>query len=77
MDAPKKLVSQQKTEESQELQQQQTAQSGAREFAGVEELLRYDANHTPVPPGIGRRLEESAAQVPPPARSWWRRLLGQ
>jgi hypothetical protein len=57
--------------------QQQTQSSSAREFGSVEEMLRHDALHTPVPPTIAHRLEESISQLPPPAdRAWWRRLLG-
>lgn len=77
MDPPKKLVSQEKVENIQEVSQQQTAESTAREFSTVEEMLRHDAAQTPVPPAIGRRLEQSVAELPPPRRSWWRRLFGQ
>ena len=58
---------------------QQTQSSSAQEFASVEEMLRHDALHTPVPPSIAHRLEESIGQTPPPPapeRAWWRRLLG-
>jgi ABC-type phosphate transport system ATPase subunit len=56
---------------------QQQLQSSAREFASVEEMLRHDALHTPLPPTIAHRLEESIGQSPPPpGRAWWRRLLG-
>jgi hypothetical protein len=57
--------------------QQQTQSSSAKGFASVEELLRHDALHTPVPPAIAHRLEESVSQLPPPAgRAWWRRFFG-
>jgi hypothetical protein len=57
--------------------QQQAQSSSPQEFASVEEMLRHDALHTPVPPTIAHRLEESISQLPPPAdRAWWRRLLG-
>ena len=57
--------------------QQQTQSSSPREFASVEEMLRHDALHTPVPPAIAHRLEESASQLPPPpARARWRRFFG-
>lgn len=57
--------------------QQQTQSSSPREFASVEEMLRHDALHTPVPPTIARRLEESISQLPPPAgRAWWHRFFG-
>jgi hypothetical protein len=58
-------------------QQQQTQSSSAQEFGSVEEMLRHDALHTPVPPTIACRLEESVKQLPPPAaRGWWRRFFG-
>ena len=58
-------------------EQQQTQSASAREFASVEEMLRHDALHTPVPPAIASRLEESIKQLPPAAsRAWWRRFFG-
>jgi hypothetical protein len=58
-------------------EQQQTQSSATREFASVEEMLRHDALHTPVPPAIAYRLEESVRQLPPPSsRAWWRRFFG-
>lgn len=58
-------------------QQQQAQSSSAQEFGSVEEMLRHDALHTPVPPTIAYRLEESVKQLPPPsARAWWRRFFG-
>jgi hypothetical protein len=59
-----------------ELQQQQTNQQTAREFATAEELLRFDSANTLVPPEIARRLQESSASSPQPKRSWLRRLFG-
>lgn len=56
----------------------QTQQQAAREFANAEELLRYDAAHTTVPPAIAKRLQKSTGQTgAPPPRSWWRKLLGE
>ena len=40
----------------------------------VEEMLRHDARHTPVPPNIAHRLQESIGPVD--TRPWWRRLFG-
>jgi hypothetical protein len=49
-----------------------------REFATAEELLRFDAGRTEVPPEVAERLKESIRPlVPPPRRSWWRNLFGQ
>ena len=57
--------------------QEQTQSTGGREFASVEEMLRHDALHTPVPPTIASRLEESVKQLPPTSsRGWWRRFFG-
>src|SRR5206468_4223424 len=54
---------------------QELQQSSPQEFATVEEMLRHDAVHTPVPPAIAHRLQESIGQLPAPPRSWWRRLF--
>jgi hypothetical protein len=66
--------SQEQQQAAQEQQQQQTA---PLEFGSAEEMLRHDALHTPVPPSIGRRLQESLARLPAARSSWWRRLLGR
>jgi hypothetical protein len=71
----------QQTKLSQEQQQQatehQTQQPATREFANAEELLRYDAAHTPVPPAIAQRLKKSTGELPRPKAAWWRNLLGR
>jgi hypothetical protein len=57
--------------------QQQAQAPAPKEFASVEEMLRHDALHTPVPPPIAHRLEASVSQLPPTAsRGWWRRFFG-
>jgi hypothetical protein len=65
---------------SQEQQQhtagQQSEKQAVREFGTVEEMLRHDALHTPVPPRIALRLQQSINQMPRPASSWWRRFFG-
>jgi len=70
----------QQTKLSQEQQQQatehQTQQPAAKEFATAEELLRYDAANTPVPPVIAQRLQKSTGDLPGPKPAWWKRLLG-
>ena len=55
---------------------QQIRQETPTEFANADAMLRHDALHTPVPPSIAHRLQESLARNPPPRRGWWRRLLG-
>jgi hypothetical protein len=54
----------------------QTQAPAAREFAHAEELLRYDAEQTTVPPAIAQRLQKSTADLPVPKKSWWKRWLG-
>jgi len=68
--------------EQQQLEQRsaahQTHHQAGQEFATTEELLRFDAAQTAVPPQLAERLKQSAGQLPPPPRrSWWKNLLGQ
>jgi hypothetical protein len=56
---------------------EQGAQQTSIEFTSVEDMLRHDALHTPVPPAVAARLAQSIGPLPPPARSWWRRLFGR
>ncbi len=69
------------SQEQQHTEQQtgahETRQSAGQEFASADELLRYDAAQTAVPPQIAERLKQSAAGLPPPRRAWWKNLLGQ
>jgi hypothetical protein len=51
----------------------QSGQAG-REFASVDEMLRYDATQTEVPTGIAVRLQDSISRDPKQTRSLWRRL---
>ena len=57
---------------------EQTAHAhAAREFSNSDEVLRFDAEHTTVPPEIAERLKKSAAAIPPPPRTgWWQRFFG-
>jgi len=71
-----KLNSEEQAQAQQQTGAQQTQQPAVREFATPEEMLRHDALHTQVPPTVAHRLRESIAKNPPPAPSWWRRLLG-
>jgi hypothetical protein len=73
-----KLSEEQQQQSRQVGTEQQTQQQSTREFANAEEMLRYDAAHTPVPPGIAQRLQKSTGQTSaPPPRSWWRNLFGR
>jgi len=63
-------------QQQQHAAQNQTQSQGAREFANAEELLRYDAANTTVPPAIARRLQKSTADLRGSKPSWWKRWLG-
>jgi hypothetical protein len=63
-------------QQQQHAAEQQTQQSAAREFASAEEMLRYDAAHTTVPPAIAQRLQKSTGGATEPKTSWWKRLFG-
>lgn len=78
MNPPKKLTARQKFEQQQQsISGQQTRSNSALEFGSVDEMLRHDALHTPVPPQIAHRLARSLANEPAPTRSWWKRLFGK
>jgi hypothetical protein len=74
----KKLTQQQQqTEEQQQMgAEQRSRQQMTHEFQDVEAMLRHDALHTPLPPAIARRLQESIGQWPLRPQPWWRRWLG-
>jgi hypothetical protein len=63
-------------QEQQQVSETQSRQTAGREFSSVEELLRFDAAQTAVPPEIAQRLQKSAANIPPPLRPWWKNLFG-
>jgi len=46
----------------------------AVEFATPEEALRFDAEQNPPPPEIAERLNQSLANEPKPAQSFWEKL---
>jgi len=63
-------------QEQQQVSETQARQAGAKEFGSVEELLRYDASQTAVPPDVTHRLDRSLQKEPCRPRPWWRRILG-
>ena len=71
-----KLTTEQQQQHTAEQQAQQAQSQTAHEFASVEEMLRHDAIHTPVPPNIEQRLIKSAAGLPQQKPVWWKRFLG-
>lgn len=65
------------SQEEQQISETQSRQTTAREFASVEELLRFDAKQTPVPRSISERLNRSLQSESAPPRSWWQRWFGR
>lgn len=61
--------------QEQQISETQLQQTAAREFASAEELLRYDAKQTTVPPAIAQRLGRSLQTEPCPPRPWWKNLF--
>ena len=58
-------------------QQGHNQQQTPHEFDNAEEMLRFDAKQTPVPPEIKERLKQSEAEEPVPKKSWWRRFFSK
>lgn len=77
MNPEQRRLQHQNQQESQETRQAQEQSQKALEFATPEELLRYDAAHTEVPPRVEQRLRCSLQHEPVPQRSWWRRLFNR
>jgi hypothetical protein len=63
------------TEQENTLGSQQRSQKCGHQFASAEEMLRHNALHTPVPPSIARRLQQSIGCHAPASSSWWRRFF--
>lgn len=63
-----KLLQKQET-----IAEQQAQAQVAKEFSNADELLRFDAAQTNVPPTIARRLQKT---LPPATRPWWKNLFG-
>jgi hypothetical protein len=47
------------------------------EFETAEELLRFDASHTAVPPSIAERLQKAIGAETDVERPWWKRWLSK
>jgi len=62
--------------EEEALSEQVSQQHAAREFSSVEEMLRHDALHTPVPPNIGFRLRKSIGGLPSAKPGWLKKFFG-
>ena len=71
-----KHESKHRSQEQEQLANNTSQQTTAREFATAEELLRHDAAKTEVPPVIAERLTKSIQGLPRPSRSWLKKLFG-
>jgi hypothetical protein len=49
----------------------------ARQFTTPEEVLRFDAAQTQVPPAVAERLQKSVSREPQTPSPWWKRWLGR
>jgi len=65
------------SQEQQHAAAHQARQQTGQEFATADELLRFDAAQTVVPPQIAERLKRSVSDLPLPRRSWWKNLFGK
>lgn len=54
---------------------QETNQAQVKEFASVDDLLRYDSEQNPVPPEVADRLGRSLQNEPKPEQPWYKRLF--
>ncbi len=65
------------SQKQEHIEEQQTQTNLTKEFASAEELLRFDAAQTAVPPEIAQRLQKNSTDIhPPQLRSWWKNLFG-
>ena len=72
-----KLRHEERTESETELKSEQNQQQEANhEFAGVDEMLKFDSQQNPVPAEVAERLNRSIAAEPKPERSWLKKFLG-
>lgn len=64
------------SQEQQHAQAHQAQNQAGHEFASTEELLRFDAAQTTVPPEVAKRLKRTSADVTPPMKGgWFKRLF--
>ncbi len=59
-----------------EASHQESARNSGRQFATVEEMLKYDREQNPVPPEVVERLSASLAAEPKSAKTWYQKLFG-
>jgi hypothetical protein len=65
------------SQEDQQSKSTQAHEQQPKDFETAEELLRFDASRTAVPPSVAERLQESIGSQINPDRPWWKRWLGK
>ena len=75
MSAEQSRLRQEQREEQRNDEIQASAQSEGKEFATVEELLRYDLEQNPVPPGVAERLGRTLENEPKQEKPWYKRIF--
>ena len=76
MSAEQSRLRQEQREEQKSQEVQGSAQGEGKEFATVEELLRYDSEQNPVPAEVAERLGRTLANEPKQEKPWYKRILG-
>jgi hypothetical protein len=67
----------QQAEQEQAAQVQNTLNQGeVKDFATVEDLLRYDSEQNPVPREVAERLGKSLEGEVKPEQPWYKKLFG-
>jgi hypothetical protein len=61
---------------AQEQFQRTESQAQVKEFATVDDLLRFDSEQNPVPPEVADRLGRSLEAEPKPEKPWYKKLFG-
>jgi hypothetical protein len=77
MSAEQSKLRQQAEQEQASAQVQNTLNQGqVKEFATVDDLLRYDSEQNPVPGEVAERLGKSLEAEPKPEQPWYKKLFG-
>jgi hypothetical protein len=77
MSAEQSKLRQEAEQEHATEQIQQTVNQGTvKEFATVDDLLRYDSEQNPVPGEVAERLGKSLDAEPKPEQPWYKKLFG-
>ena len=63
------------TQKPESVVEQHSQPQAAMEFGSSDELLRFDAAQTTLPPEIAERLKHSATKITPSKAGWFKRLF--